>query len=215
MKCSNDEVERNAKSIINAFDAEEMAIMEQVHGTTISYVDKGAIPIIIKASDGIITDKKKLVLCVQTADCVPVLFSSESGDLIGAVHAGWKGAKNGIIHNVIKQMRAKTNEEIYAIIGPSIHQMSYEVDEKYRENFMSEDSKNIVFFQSVENKDGYFLFDLPSYVKNKLHQVGVTNVTHCDEDTYSNPDKYYSYRRSCHTGKGYEGSLLSAIVINK
>lgn len=208
-------MERNAKSIANAFSASEMVIMGQVHGTDISFVDIGALPLVVEGVDGIITDKKGLVICVQTADCVPVLFHTQSGDLIAAVHAGWKGAKNGIIYNVIKQMKERTNEEINAIIGPSIQQMSYEVDQNYFEEFMDEDSENIKFFKSVENKANHFLFDLPAYVKKKLNQSEVTNIHHFDEDTYSNPNKYYSYRRKCHTGHGYEGSLLSAIVISK
>ena len=102
--------------------------------------------------------------------------------------------------------------DFVAIIGPSIHQESYEVTSEYRNIFLNQSSENMKFFVP-SNKDGHFMFDLVSYVRIRLEKLGIQEIHHISENTYINADKYPSYRRHCHTGELYNTSILSTIVL--
>jgi YfiH family protein len=191
---------------------------QQVHGDRIIYAESGSVIEKEPEADGLYTDKKGVLLAIQTADCVPVLFFSENGNVVGAAHAGWKGAKLNILDRLYEKLSTKA-KDFSAIICPSIQQKSYEVDSIFYGNFLEEDSGNDEFF-IPSKKPMHFMFDLPTYVKRKLEKLLLKNIYHINEDTYSMklPDdsfKYPSYRRSCHTGEFYPRSLVSTIMIKE
>lgn len=209
---SIDEIEiiRNKKAITDYFKAEDILILNQVHGTDIIDADDNSI--ITPEADGSITTRKNLVLAVQTADCVPVLLASGDGKIIGAAHAGWKGAINGIIYNIVNKMIKKGAENLTVLIGPAIAQESYEVDAEYYKAFLDKDLNNKQFFINSK-KENHYMFDLPGFVELQLKQVGVKDIKKIAEDTYTNPAKYPSKRRSYHLQEPYNQNILSTIII--
>ncbi len=208
-----DELQRNCFAITTALSGNGLFVMKQVHGVDVLSVDAQSVCGLEPEVDALVTDKPGLVLGIQTADCVSILLACETGKVVGAAHAGWKSAKDGIVANLVKSMRNIGANEIVAIIGPAIKQESYEVGVEYYEDFMQLDPRNARFFIAGKAEDK-MLFDLPGYVYAKLTDVGITAITMHEEDTYSNKSKYHSYRRSCHTGEPYNGSLLSTIMIS-
>lgn len=166
-------------------------------------------------ADGHITSNRNTRLAIQTADCVPVLFHESTNTVIGACHAGWKGALKGILNSTIDMMLNKGAklENITAIIGPAIQQKSYEVSSDYRDVFINETSENNSFF-IPSSKEGHYLFDLPGYVMKKLSSCGIKTIINSGLDTLTNEDKFYSYRRSTSNGTEREGNILSIIGFN-
>ena len=162
-------------------------------------------------ADGLVTDQPGLILGVLTADCQPVLFSDPEAGVIGAAHAGWRGALDGVLDATVDAMVAlgATRGAIRAVIGPSISQRAYEVGPEFLESFVAEDPDNTRFFANGEG-DRY-QFDLPAYGLHRLRAAGVGEaewIRHC---TYSDAERFYSYRRSVHAGEADYGRLISAI----
>lgn len=215
-KIPADVARQNRKHLQEITSADQLGLVHQVHGNHIYYADSEREFGDEIDADGFYTDKKGLLLCIRTADCVPVLLYSEDGSWVGGAHAGWRGAKGDILANLYEEMSSQTSN-ISAIIGPSIHQKSYEVDWAFYNNFISEDMNNEDFF--VDSlKSNYFMFDLPGYVHRKLSLLGITNIQKIDEDTYSTKledgtYKYPSYRRHCHNPEDYPRSLVMGIMI--
>lgn len=162
--------------------------------------------------DALVTDKFGMALGILTADCTPVLLYSEKGAVIGAVHAGWKGARFGIIGSAIRSMENLGAEEIYAVIGPCIQQKSYEVSQDFINLFKTEAAINAQFF-IPSTKAGHYMFDLPGYVEMKLFKNGVSKIRRMEEDTLTQENKFYSYRRSSLAGKKEYGRQLSVISL--
>lgn len=193
-------------------DASSLNTLYQIHSdkvVTITDCFEGKIE-----ADALVTNKPKIVLGILTADCTPVLFSDESGSVIGAAHAGWKGACGGILDNTVSQMQGLGAKNIHAVIGPTIRQKSYEVGAEFLERFISFDKNNDRFFiPSV--KEGHFMFDLPAYVKARLLKIGVISVSDMGNDTCSEEEDFFSYRRCCLRAEGDYGRNLSAIAIKK
>ncbi|MCZ6901940.1 MAG: peptidoglycan editing factor PgeF [Rickettsia endosymbiont of Ixodes persulcatus] len=203
------EIVENKKSIITYFKAQDILILNQVHGNQIVNADDSIIA--VPEADGSIATKKNLVLAVQSADCVPVLLASGNGKIIGAAHAGWKGSIN-IISNIVTKMTEKGAKNLIAVIGPAIVQSSYEVDGEYYKAFLSKDINNKQFFINSK-RENHYMFDLPAFVELKLKEAGVKNIKNIGEDTYTNPLKYPSRRRSLHLQEPYNENILSTIVI--
>lgn len=152
-------------------------------------------------ADGTVTTKKGIGLCIRTADCAPILFEDRKNGVIGAAHAGWRGAFKGIIENVIVLMLENGAElkNIKAAIGPCVMQESYEVDENFYNQFIEQDTNNKKYF--IESKrEGHFNFDLPNYCSDRLKKVGVENIDVAYLDTYALDDEYFSFRRFTHKG---------------
>lgn len=206
------EVEANCQIVIRELEGDKIYLPKQVHGKNILVIDHNTNFAEEAEADGIITTLPKIVIGVQTADCVPVLLASSSGGVIGAVHAGWRSAKAGIIKEVIDKMYAAGANKIQAIVGPSIQQDSYEVSGEYYRDFIKDDPAYHNYFIPSKNA-GHYMFNLPGFVINKLQIEGVDLALHINEDTYKMSNKYPSYRRSCHTGEKYQHNILSAIVI--
>lgn len=165
-------------------------------------------------ADAMVTSTKGIALGILTADCVPVLLADTKTKVIGAAHAGWKGAIGGVIENTVAAMAnlGATPETMMAAIGPSIAQRSYEVGPEFPEPFLAESDDNKQFFAN-SRRDGHFMFDLQGYVARKLALFGVTEVIRTPCDTCREPDRFFSYRRSCLNNEPDYGRGLSAIVL--
>jgi YfiH family protein len=164
-------------------------------------------------ADGFVTDKKDIILGIKTADCAPILFADEKSNVIGACHAGWRGAFAGIIKNTIDEMIriGAKRENIIAAIGPSIMQESYEIYESFYLEFLEQNRENDKYFTQSINSNNY-MFNLPQYCFDMLKDEGVKNISLSNIDTYQN-DNYFSHRFSTHNDEPYCGRNLSAIVL--
>ena len=165
-------------------------------------------------ADAMVTDRPGLLLGILTADCAPVLFADEQANVIGAAHAGWRGALAGVTDSTIAAMEqlGARRDSIHAAVGPCIGQPSYEVDETFRSRFIDEDRGNERFF--VTGPAGKPHFALESYIVHRLIAAGIGEVEALNLDTYADPDRFYSYRRATHRGEADYGRQLSAIAID-
>ena len=189
----------------------ELVTVHQVHSSEVVTVT-GPIPLDERPqADAMVTDKPSLLLGILTADCVPVLFLDPKANVVGAAHAGWKGAIAGVTDNTIAAMEelGADRAHIAGAIGPCIAQESYEVDSGFREKFLEQDSANDRFFEA--GRPEHFQFDIESYVAHRLETAGVKKIEKLGLDTYANEDRFYSYRRSCHRGEDGYGRQISLI----
>ncbi|MGF7161757.1 hypothetical protein FHS85_003398 [Rhodoligotrophos appendicifer] len=164
--------------------------------------------------DAMVTDRPHIAIAVTTADCVPVLFADRRGRVIGAAHAGWRGALAGITSNTILAMErlGARREDIVAAVGPAISGAVYEVGRELRDAFLARDRANEPFFSEASRPD-HFLLDLPAYVEAQLIGEGIGSVDRIDRCTYRDEDHFYSYRRATHRGESDYGRQLSAITL--
>lgn len=163
-------------------------------------------------ADALVTNQPNIALSVLTADCTPVLFKSQNG-VIGAAHAGWKGALSGVLENTIKAMQKLGAQNISACIGPCIHQDSYEVQDSFKRPFLHQSHQNDEFFDS--GRSGHLQFDLPAYCRSRLLKAGLVDITQIEEDTYKSETDYFSYRRSVHKKESDYGRQISVICITE
>ena len=164
-------------------------------------------------ADAMITDRPGLALGILTADCAPVLLADEAAGVIGAAHAGWKGALAGVVEAAVAAMERLGAERgrIAAAVGPCIARRSYEVDDAFRLRFAEADARNDRFF--APGRDERHQFDLEGYVAARLAAAGVRRVEALGLDTYADPDRFFSYRRATHRGEPTYGRQLSLIAL--
>jgi YfiH family protein len=164
-------------------------------------------------ADAIVTDRPGIAVGASTADCGPVLFTDSETRVIGAAHAGWKGAFTGVLENTITAMEGlgAKRENIVAVLGPSIGPANYEVGPEFIERFTSIDAENSRYF-APSGKAGHSLFDLNTYTVDRLRKAGV--VAEClGRCTYAEENLFYSYRRTTHRKEADYGRQVSAIVL--
>lgn len=162
--------------------------------------------------DAMVTNTPNIALGILTADCAPVLFSDPVAGVVGAAHAGWKGALTGITDNTIEAMEklGAIRENITASIGPCISQAAYEVGPEFFENFADENHAYTQFFTNGEGDR--MLFDLPSFILTRLRAADI-EASWIGRCTFSDPTHFYSYRRTTHAGEADYGRLISAIKL--
>lgn len=162
-------------------------------------------------ADAMVTATPGLVLGVLTADCQPVLFADAKAGVIGAAHAGWRGAKEGVLAATLDAMEAlgAQRANISAVIGPTISQAAYEVGPEFFEGFISDAPENARFF--AQGPGDRLLFDLPAFGLHQLRSAGVGHAEWTRHCTYSDPDRFYSFRRTTHAGEADYGRLISVI----
>ena len=151
------------------------------------------------AADGAVTTDKSVLLGIKTADCAPVLLADYKHGVIGAAHAGWRGAYKGIVDNVVALMleHGAQKNDIAAAIGPCMQQPSFAVQNDMRQELLQISEDNAKFFES--GTDGvHFYFDLSGYVEDRLRRIGIENITNSRIDTYPPENGYFSYRRNTH-----------------
>ncbi len=190
-------------------EPDQMASVHQIHSADVLTVDSPLGEDRPKA-DALVTRTPGVALAILTADCQPVLFADLDNGVVGAAHAGWRGALAGVLENTIEAMEAlgAERDSIRVTIGPSISQRAYEVGPEFLDDFLDDDPENARFF--ANGHADRLHFDLPSYGLYRLRRAGVQAewTRHC---TYSEPDRFYSFRRSTHLGEVDYGRLISMI----
>lgn len=190
-------------------DADHLMGVHQVHSADVAIVDA---PFDTPPrADGIVTKTPKLAISVLTADCQPVLFSDAKAGVVGAAHAGWRGALDGVLEATIDAMvsQGATREGISAVIGPSISQSAYEVGPEFFDMFMAEDEGYARFFAGGKNDRMHF--DLPGFGLHRLRDAGIGSAEWTRHCTYTDADRFYSYRRTTHAKEADYGRLIAAI----
>ena len=195
---------------------ERLLTVHQIHSTTVLTVDDKALwtsPGAPKA-DAMVTDKPGVALGVMSADCAPVLMADASVRVIGAAHAGWKGALAGVVETTLVAMEklGAQRARVHAAIGPCIARESYEVGPEFPAPFIAQDETNAAFF-SASRRAGHYMFDLPGYLLRRLRLLGVAVVEDSGHDTLGNERQFFSYRRNTLQGVKDYGRGLSAIML--
>ena len=207
-------VARNRSLAIERLGAAEapLVTLYQVHSAEVVAVDRSWGPNGAPKADGMASRTPGVVLGILAADCAPVLLADAAAGVIGAAHAGWRGARNGILEATVAAMQGlgAARERIAAVIGPCIHQASYEVGAEFQTEFLGEDAANERFF-TASLRAGRFLFDLPGYVAERLRRSGLQSVERVNADTCADEARFFSYRRATLRGEGDYGRGLSAI----
>jgi YfiH family protein len=164
--------------------------------------------------DGMVTATPGLILGIQTADCAPVLLADAKARVIGAAHAGWKGALGGVLEGVVAAMEGlgARRGDIAAAIGPCISQDNYEVGWEMRDKFLAMGLRNRTFFVP-SGKEGHYRFDLEGYAASRLGQAGIGNIARLGLCTYPPQNGFFSFRRTTHRGEADYGREISAIVL--
>ena len=162
-------------------------------------------------ADALVTNRPGLLLGILTADCAPVLLADAEAGVIGAAHAGWKGALAGVCEATVAAMEAlgARRERIAAAIGPCIAQASYEVDDDFEARFVVAETFNARFFRM--GREGHAWFDLEGYVAMRLEAAGIATVEKLGLDTYADEIRFYSYRRATHRGEPGYGREIAVI----
>ena len=192
--------------------ADRLVTLAQVHSADVITLDEATDLAALRGrrADAMVTATPGIALAVLTADCQPVLLADPAAGVIGAAHAGWKGTRDGILGRTVDAMRALGARDIRAVIGPAISQRAYEVGPEVMEQFTDDDPRMARFFAGGPN--GRPMFDLPAMGLAQLRDAGA-EATWCGHCTYSDPDRFFSYRRSVHRGEPDYGRLISAIAL--
>ena len=215
---SNDDPERVAENRgrVTAALAPEtrLVTLSQIHSPLVHVVgrDWQGRP----EGDGLVTSQPGLALGIQTADCTPVLFADAKAGVIGAAHAGWKGALGGVLEAVIGAMEGAgaQRNRIVAAIGPTIRQANYEVGSEFRDRFLEAGSGNQRYF-IPSDRAAHFRFDLPAYATDRLTKAGIGDIADLGICTYPAENGFFSFRRTTHRGEADYGRQISAIVLTR
>jgi YfiH family protein len=166
------------------------------------------------SADAMVTKQPGLALGILTADCVPILFADATTSVIGAAHAGWRGALTGVIENTLIAMEklGARRGRIETALGACVWQKSYEVGPEFPAPFLAENPVHEKFFRPAFRSD-HAMFDLPGYVVAKLRGLGVASVEPSPADTLADEERFFSYRRNSLRGDPRTGSLISVIVL--
>ncbi|MBB3774921.1 hypothetical protein FHS52_000864 [Erythromicrobium ramosum] len=193
-----------------------LAAPHQVHSPDVVVVDEiwddaaAGRPV----ADAVVTATPGIVLGIVTADCGPILFADAQAGVIGAAHAGWRGAVDGVLENTMAAMEAlgAQRERITAVLGPTIAQPSYEVDAPFRAHFAVEAEP---FFALALERDGTprWHFDLPGFIMAQLAASGLSKIANLGRDTFSHVARYHSHRRSSQAGEANYGRQISMIAL--
>ena len=198
------------------FESDRLVTAYQCHSAEVAVVEapweREAAPKV----DGLVTRQPKLALGILTADCAPVLMADAMGRAIGAAHAGWRGALNGILEATIDSMvgLGAKREAIVVGVGPTIGQRSYEVGPEFPAPFLAQSEDNDDFFYPA-HREGHFMFDLRTYIARRLGRAGVGRVQLLPCDTCAEENRFFSYRRACLRGESDYGRNLSAIYLDR
>ncbi|QPH54909.1 peptidoglycan editing factor PgeF [Pontivivens ytuae] len=190
-------------------DCDRLISLAQIHSPDVVTLDTA--PGDRPQADAMVTAAPGLVLGILTADCAPVLLADREAGVVGAAHAGWKGALGGVLESTVSAMErlGARADAIRATVGPTISQRNYEVGQDFMERFVDEDTVHSRFFVHGREPDKV-QFDLPGFVLHRLRSIGVDAewTGHC---TYAEPDRFYSYRRATHLGEADYGRLIACI----
>ncbi|MDC6482523.1 peptidoglycan editing factor PgeF [Pelagibacteraceae bacterium] len=191
-------------------DKNNLYTMSQTHSNKVVIINKNNQDIKRVDSDALITNIKNISISVLTADCVPILIYEKINNVVACIHAGWKGAINGIVENTFnKMMQLNENNKFYVAIGPCIGLENYEVGKEFYDKFIHENKKNERFF--FQNGNNKFNFDLRKYVNFKITKFDVKYVENVDLNTYAEKENFFSFRRSVKLKEKDYGRCISTI----
>jgi hypothetical protein len=198
-----------------AANVARLVTCHQIHSATIVTVERPWLPAQAPRADGMVTRIPGLALGILAADCAPVLFVDPTAQVIGAAHAGWRGALGGVLEACLAGMAALGAEpgRTRAGIGPAIAQRSYEVGADFVATFLAADPGNALFFVPAR-REGHSHFDLAGYIAERLARAGVAGVQRAPHDTVAEEDRFFSYRRGRLRGESDYGRLLAAIALD-
>lgn len=204
-------VTENRNRITQHLKATALVSLHQVHSPDCVVIDA---PLSERPrADAMATATPGVALGILTADCTPVLFADREAAVIGAAHAGWKGALGGVLEATLDQMETlgASRANTVAAIGPVISQRAYEVGPEFVDRFLADDPNNARFFAQGEGDRA--MFDLPAYCRERLRAADIGDVAWTGHCTYSDEARFYSYRRSCHRSEPDYGRLVSAVCL--
>ena len=211
-------VAKNRQRVATALGAKQLLSLHQIHSREVAVIDAPftAPP----KADGMVTRRAGIALSALSADCGPVLFADPNAGVIGACHAGWRGALSGITDATIDAMTTlgAARDNITAVLGPCISQPSYEVGESFRDTFIGERAIYDRFFRLGPDKDSgprQPHFDLKAFILHRLREAGLTRIAALPDCTYAQPSDYFSYRYNTHKGIADYGRNISAIMLRE
>lgn len=193
---------------------DRLVSLYQIHSAEVVVV-AGPVPVAERPrADGMVTRIPGLALGIATADCGPILFADSENGVVGAAHAGWKGALTGVIEATVSAMEGlgARRGAIVAVLGPTIAQAAYEVGPDFIARFRTE-APGFERFLGAGARDAHAQFDLPGFILARLDEVGIAGSSALHRCTYSEPESFYSYRRTTHRGEPDYGRLISAISL--
>ncbi len=193
---------------------ERLATVHQIHSAEVVRVTAPWPRVRSPQADALVTDRPGIALGILTADCLPVLFVDAETGIIGAAHAGWKGALGGVLEATVAAMvelGART-AWIRAGLGPAIRQASYEVGPEFRARFIAADPAYACYFAPAE-RAGHFMADLPGFAAGALARLGLAEIADCGLDTAADPARFFSYRRATIGGEPDYGRQISVIAL--
>lgn len=203
--------ENRARAVAAILPGARLVTVHQIHSSVCVTVTEPWNEEETPRADAVVTNRPGLLLGIVTADCAPVLLADREAGVIGAAHAGWRGALAGVTDRTIEGMVAlgARTERIVAAIGPCIARQSYEVDEQFRARFLAADPANERFFDA--GRPGHHQFDLEAYVMMRLEKKGILHADKLGLDTYALPERFFSFRRAMHRGEPNYGRQISLI----
>lgn len=195
-------------------EPENLVSLHQIHSATIVTATAPWTREARPRADGMVTRTPHLALAILTADCGPVLFADHASGVVGACHAGWGGALGGVLEATVDAMVAlgAEREAIVAVLGPTIGPDAYEVGPEFKARFLGADPANEGFFAPAA-REGHAMFDLPSYIVARLEGTGIGEVENIGLCTYSDEERFFSYRRTTHRGEPDYGRQVSVIAL--
>jgi hypothetical protein len=209
-------VTENRRRMAERLGVAESALvsLHQIHSAEAVIVERPWTRDARPRADGMATRVPGIALAISTADCGPVLFADAQARVVGAAHAGWRGALGGVLEATVAVMETlgAARRNITAVLGPTISQAAYEVGPELVAGFRQADPGNARFFRPGP-RDGYAMFDLPGYIGARLAKAGVGAVADLGRCTYREEALFYSYRRTTHRGERDYGRLISAIAL--
>jgi YfiH family protein len=205
--------ENRRRAVAAVAPGSKLVTLHQVHSAEALYVTAPFADDARPKADAMVTDRPGLVLGILTADCAPILLADREMGIMAAAHAGWKGALGGVVEATVAGMerRGASRARIAAAVGPCIARRSYEVDESFLRRFAEADPEHERFF--ALGREGHYQFDLEGFVLSRLAEAGLTRIEALGEDTYSQPERFFSYRRATHRGEPDYGRQISLIAL--
>jgi YfiH family protein len=194
-------------------EPEHLVTLYQVHSATALIIERALPRANLPKADALVTRTPGLVIGAMAADCAPVLFADPEARIVGAAHAGWRGALDGILEATVAAMvrLGARASRIRAAVGPCINHEHYEIGPEFEKRFLDTDPANARFF--ARQSGGYTRFDLPAFVEARLQRAGLCEVERRSPCTYGNESHFFSYRRATHRGDPDYGRQISAIVV--
>jgi hypothetical protein len=205
--------ENRRRAVAAVAPGAQLVTLHQVHSADALYVIAPFHDDSRPRADAMVTDRPGLVLGILTADCAPVLLADREAGVVAAAHAGWKGALGGVVEAAVAEMErlGAQRGRIAAAVGPCIARRSYEVDEAFLRRFAEADPEHERFFSL--GREGHHQFDLEGFVVSRLAACGLARIEALGEDTYSQPHRFFSYRRATHRGEPDYGRQVSLIAL--